>query len=330
MAKKETAPEIEDANVVDSASLDDASNVGSADYNPLGEAVKERDYTKPKVDPTNLEAEIEEPTFTPPSFEDMEEPAGFAQEQEQGFANPALNELDDKDKKMATEQMVDVVLDGYDKLTGLANNMVQVKPQRLNKMIANGDIDPRIRIPTDTRGNSISINEFVDEFNEQTAEAITTTDEFKKEVRPAMVRVFSKRGIGLTDEQFLMYKFGSDLATKGVIVFQLRNQVNDIFQMMKDMTAQNMATQTPPPPPPPSNGPAPAPAPEPTPEPEPEVEYMEPEEEVVGFQDNGPTFEGAPEFGDPEILAELSRLSEEGQEPAEKPKRKRGRPRKKK
>ena len=322
MAKKDTTPDIEDVVVEE---ITPEVSGSSADYNPLGESVKERSYTKPNVDGANLEAEIEEPTFVPPSFEDLEEPTGFESQEEQPFANPALNDLDDKDKRYATEQMVDVVLDGYEKITGLANNLVQIKEKKVQEMIAKGEIDPRTRIPIDTSGNSVSISEFVQDYNEQTAEAIQTSPDFKKKVRPAMVRVFEKRGIGMTDEQFLMYMFGTDIVQKGAVVVSLRNNVSGIMNMMKELSQQRMATQAPPPPPPAPKQETPPPAPS-TPEP---VEYYEPEEEVVGFQDNGPTFDGAPEFGDPAILSELERLSEENKAASEAPKRKRGRPRKK-
>ena len=322
MAKKDKTPDIEDVVVEEIAPEVSGS---SADYNPLGESVKERSYTKPNIDGANLEAEIEEPTFVPPSFEDLEEPTGFESQEEQPFANPALNDLDDKDKRYATEQMVDVVLDGYEKITGLANNLVQIKEKKVQEMIAKGEIDPRTRIPIDTSGNSVSISEFVQDYNEQTAEAIQTSPDFKKKVRPAMVRVFEKRGIGMTDEQFLMYMFGTDIVQKGAVVVSLRNNVSGIMNMMKELSQQRMATQAPPPPPAASKQETPPPAPS-TPEP---VEYYEPEEEVVGFEDNGPTFDGAPEFGDPAILSELERLSEENQAASEAPKRKRGRPRKK-
>ena len=325
MAKK-LNPEIEEPQVEEAQVVEDIDG-GNPNYNPLGESVKERNYTKPKIDGANLEAEIEEPTFTPPSFEDMEQPAGFEAAQEQQFANPSLNDLSDKDKKYATEQMVDVVLDGYEKLTGLANNLVQIKDSRLQGMVNRGELNPKVRVPIDASGNSLSINDFVNEFNEQTAEAIKTSDEFKTEVRPAMVRVFEKRGIGMTDEQFLMYKFGSDIVMKGAVVVQLRSQINSMLDLMKDLSNQQAATATPTPPPVDSRPTEPTPTPTPSPEP---VEFSEPEEEVVGFQDEGPTFEGAPEFGDPAILAELSRLSEADEVKEEKvePKRKRGRPRK--
>ena len=328
MAKKEATEAQDPVEFIEDAIVEETISQGNntTDYNPLGESVKERSYTKPNIDGANLGADIDEPVFAPPSFEDMQEPTGFEAAEEQPFANPAMNDLDDKDKKYATEQMVDTVLDGYEKITGLANNLVQIKDRKIQEMVSKGEIDPRTRIPIDASGNSITISEFVQDYNEQTAEAIQTTPEFKKKVRPAMVRVFEKRGIGMTDEQFLMYMFGTDMVQKGAVVFSLRNNMQSMMNMMKEMSQQKMSTQAPPPPTPTPVQKEPVKQ-EVKPEP---VEFIEPEEEVIGFEDEGPTFDGAPEFGDPAILSELERLSEEGnaQPQPEKPKRKRGRPRK--
>jgi hypothetical protein len=328
MAKKQPSEAQDPVEFLEDAIVEETIPQGdnTADYNPLGESVKERSYTKPNIDGANLEADIDEPVFAPPSFQDMQEPTGFEAAEEQPFANPAMNDLDDKDKKYATEQMVDTVLDGYEKITGLANNLVQIKDRKIQEMVSKGEIDPRTRIPIDASGNSITISEFVQDYNEQTAEAIQTTPEFKKKVRPAMVRVFEKRGIGMTDEQFLMYMFGTDMVQKGAVVFSLRNNMQNMMNMMKEMSQQKMSTQAPPPPTPSPVEKEPVKQ-EAKPEP---VEFIEPEEEVVGFEDGGPTFDGAPEFGDPAILSELERLSEEdkAQPQPEKPKRKRGRPRK--
>jgi hypothetical protein len=328
MAKKQPSEAQDPVEFLEDAIIEETIPQGdnTTDYNPLGESVKERSYTKPNIDGANLGADIDEPVFAPPSFEDMQEPTGFEAAEEQPFANPAMNDLDDKDKKYATEQMVDTVLDGYEKITGLANNLVQIKDRKIQEMVSKGEIDPRTRIPIDASGNSITISEFVQDYNEQTAEAIQTTPEFKKKVRPAMVRVFEKRGIGMTDEQFLMYMFGTDMVQKGAVVFSLRNNMQNMMNMMKEMSQQKMSTQAPPPPTPRpvENEPVKQ---EVKPEP---VEFIEPEEEVIGFEDEGPVFDGAPEFGDPAILSELERLREEGkaQPQPEKPKRKRGRPRK--
>ena len=59
MAKKLSNVEVEEPQVQQERQVEEAQVVediggGNASYNPLGEAVKERSYTKPKIDSSNL------------------------------------------------------------------------------------------------------------------------------------------------------------------------------------------------------------------------------------------------------------------------------------
>jgi hypothetical protein len=328
-AKEDNLDEIQGAEDLD------FQNASYTDFNPLEEAVKERSYTKANIDASSISGELEEPVFEAPSFEDYDEApnqSGGGGE-DPGFANPSLNNLDNKEKRYATEQMVDTVLDGYERLTSLGNNLVQVKESKIKKMYAEGEINPGIQIPIDGAGNTVSVEEFVQEFNSQTSEAIKTTPEFKETVRPAMVRVFEKRGIGMTDEQFLLYHFGVDLATKSITIFALRRQMSSIFDMLREMSG----TMPSPEPKPKAKS---RPAPEPEYEPEP-VNAREnqivngPDEDVDvrvkikstdPFRRGVPSFEGDPTFGDPDILNQLQKLSEESPRPKKEPRKGAGRP----
>jgi hypothetical protein len=328
-AKEDNLDEIQGAEDLD------FQNASYTDFNPLEEAVKERSYTKANIDASSISGELEEPVFEAPSFEDYDEApnqSGGGGE-DPGFANPSLNNLDNKEKRYATEQMVDTVLDGYERLTSLGNNLVQVKESKIKKMYAEGEINPGIQIPIDGAGNTVSVEEFVQEFNSQTSEAIKTTPEFKETVRPAMVRVFEKRGIGMTDEQFLLYHFGVDLATKSITIFALRRQMSSIFDMLREMSG----TMPSPEPKPKAKS---RPAPEPEYEPEPvnarETQIVNGPDEDVDvrvkikstdpFRRGVPSFEGDPTFGDPDILNQLQKLSEESPRPKKEPRKGAGRP----
>jgi hypothetical protein len=313
----------------------DFQNASYSDFNPLDEAVKERSYTKANIDASSISGELEEPVFEAPSFDDYDEApnqTGGGGE-DPGFANPSLNNLDNKEKRYATEQMVDTVLDGYERLTSLGNNLVQVKESKLKKMYAEGEINPGIQIPIDGAGNTVSVDEFVQEFNSQTSEAIKTTPEFKETVRPAMVRVFEKRGIGMTDEQFLLYHFGVDLATKSITIFALRRQMSSIFDMLRDMSG---TMPTPEPQPKAKAKPAPARESEPEPVYQRETQPINGPDEDVDvkvkvsssdpFRRGVPSFEGDPTFGDPNILNQLQKLSEESPRPKKEPRKGAGRP----
>lgn len=318
-------------------------------YSPLDEPVKERAYTTPNIDSSNLEEELEEPTFTAPNFDDF-----TSEEQEPNSFNPAIDNLDKKEQMYATEQMVDTVLDVYGKAHILANRYTKIKEDKIAEAMENGEINPSLEVPIDEAGNTLGLMQYVQEYNAQLSDAIKLEDEFVQKVRPPMIRVFQKKGLAMTDEQYLLFAFGSDIVTKGAMVYQLVQQNKKLMEMWKEQsnyTPPSNNTNSPPP--------SPSPTPEPTPSSEGQTEpikeqvFEEPEEftaqSMVGDMlgatetpkfENAQQTEGMPTFGDPEILRELDKLSKQTDTPnvidvtpeeVEKPKkRKRGRPRKNK
>ena len=177
-----------------------------------------------------------------------------------------------------------------------------------------------------------------------------------------MIRVFQKKGLAMTDEQFLAVAFGTDILTKGAMIFQLVKQNRKLMDMWKEQSnftpkaqASKQSTTPPPPPSEPTQSTTPPP---PTPQPsQPTTTFVEPEEfsaesmvsDMMGMKESA-TFEnvkqtdGMPQFGDPSMLKKLDELSkkeakaqvidvtpqeEETKKEAPK-KRKRGRPRKNK
>jgi len=321
-------------------------------FSPLDEPVKERAYTKGNVDAQGLEAELEEPTFDAPNFSDFDQ-----EEKEPSTFNPAMDNLDKKEQMYATEQMVDTVLDVYGKAHLLANRVTKIKEEKIAQAMENGEIDPSLQVPIDDNGNSLGLMEYVQEYNAQLSDAIKLEDDFVEKVRPPMIRVFQKKGLAMTDEQFLAVAFGTDILTKGAMIFQLVKQNNKLMTMWKEQSnfvpKQKSNTTTP------SNTPPPTPTepspstPPPTP-PTPEPVFVEPEEfsaesmvsDMTGMKENSSfenvkQSEGMPQFGDPSILAKLDELSKKEkkaeviditpEEITEAPKkRKRGRPKKKK
>jgi hypothetical protein len=111
-------------------------------------------------------------------------------------------------------------------------------------------------------GKKMRAGDFFKEYNEQVKDLLEVSDEFKEEVRPVLKRVLAKKGIGLTDEQTLMFIVGKDLAAKTMIIFQQKQILKEMIQQMKEisMAQVNMPdnpqpqpsapTQAPPPPPP--------------------------------------------------------------------------------
>ena len=214
---------------------DDSSIVGKGtqnDYNPFAQSVVERDYSTPKVASGVIE-EIEEPTFIPPSYEDIvNENRSSEKLTDNPFdnPNPQYNELDDKDKTLASESLVDTVLDGYEQLHKIAQQFVKVDYDELLQKERQGKLDLSATIPVDERGTRMTVGEFFAQYNKQSEEALTYDKEFGYKVRPAMIRVFSKKGWGMTDEQLLLIMFGKDVAVKVFAIVGLKKTLNSTVQ----------------------------------------------------------------------------------------------------
>lgn len=305
-----------------------------ADYNPLQENVKQRPYTRPNVEVVDA-TPIDEPIFTPPTFEELQ--SGFEAQNsgnakiddrvvwgqgddDMGSANPYVEQLDKKDQKAASSALADAVLDGYSQLNGFGNKLIQFDPNKIEDLMRKGEIDPNITLPIN--GQNIGILDYVNEYNSQTKDVISVSPEFIDKVRPVLIRVLMKRGIGMTDEQLLAYYFGVDILTKGATIYGLRKQNASLLEALKDMSSGAPRST-----PPPSQPTQPTqeyrePDPQPRQEAKQEREYVEPEEVVVIKEE--PIQEAvvvdepikrsrqprpAPQFGDEEILSHMESIA---------------------
>jgi hypothetical protein len=311
-------------------------------FSPFSENVIERDYTRPNVQGQIDGNPIEEPVIIAPTFQDLEsafqkdlngdnspsmDTDGGEDSDWTPTANESMNELDNKEKKQASKAMVEAFLDGYSRLWDFANEKIKISPKKINKGIQEGDINPNLAIPVE--GGSLPVLKFVDVYNRELEGVLSVDDEFKEKVKPVMQRVFMKRGIGMTDEQLLMYYFGMDAISKGATMYAITSQNKELIQSMKEMsqgyvpnTNENRTYQEP----------------QKTEErvyqePEsvastPTREYKEPEEkvkkakpeyeevEVISDEAEKPKKEsGLPKFGDPDILAHMEQIANEGKPP---------------
>ena len=218
------------------------------DFSPLDAPVKQRAYTQHKLDDTQVMQELEEPTYERPSFADLDGTAEDESSEPERPFNPSYSELDGKEKTMGAEMMADMTLDIYDKACFYMGKIPEISESKLDKLIAEGEIDPSIQLQTEA--GAMPIKDFAVEFNDSIKDAFQVTDEFKEKVKPPLIRVFKKRGIGMTDEQLLAYYFVTDLGAKGAQAFMLRKTANGILDSLKENTMalreNQMRTERPP------------------------------------------------------------------------------------
>lgn len=218
-------------------------------YNPFLDSVNEKPYSQISVGVTQeqLNSVIPEPTYAPNPIETNRDVYGSLGGDRGGASsgggsgasstpiNPSLNEVGSQEKKEAASHMAKLIMDGYEGLNKAANSLVQVSPKQIRKLQAEGELDMTVQIPYEM-GSTISFGEFVQEFNEQNKETFVVTKEFKKDVMPVLTRVLEKRGAGLTDEQYLMFAFGKDIAVKAFLGFQIKSSLNDVINLGKEFT----------------------------------------------------------------------------------------------
>ena len=196
-------------------------------YSPIADPIVDRTYNHTE---TIAEiGDIEEPDFGDqvPTFEDFKESEQPEVEQPKepsafdNITNPAMSDMDNKDKKIASEQLVNSVLDGYEMLHQLGAKLASVDEGKIQKRVFDGEIDGNLKLQI-SEDAEVNVFEYGNIHNEQAKEVFEYDKSFNDKVKPAMIRVFSKRGWGITDEQYLLGAFGKDIAVKMVLALTLK------------------------------------------------------------------------------------------------------------
>ncbi len=144
--------------------------------------------------------------------------------------NPVFNDLDNKEKRQAAEQMVDTALSAYEQAHRLFVWMATVPEDKLLAMQFEGKIDLTVPIPISETQEKPLI-EFIRDYNSQAKDTLTYEKSFGDTVRPAMIRVFMKHGWGMSDEQWLMYKFSEDIATKVALCVGMKKGIMSAIEL---------------------------------------------------------------------------------------------------
>jgi hypothetical protein len=214
-------------------------------YNPLGQNVEEKEYTKANIKVNGEIGDIAEPSFAPPTLEELDLSEEEEEEDEDPiFGKQDLNDLPPKEKKESSAQLVELVLQGYSALHVFGQKFATINDQKLYEKQAKGEIDLRMHIPI-SETQSVGVGDFVESYNQEVAETLSVDDDFKESVRPVMERIASKKGYGLSDEQFLLVMFGKDIIQKTAGVISLKRQLDKTLEIVFEQYKQS---NTPPPP----------------------------------------------------------------------------------
>ena len=231
------------------------TSIENANFSPLEQPINEKPYTRPNVTMSqeDMMSDIPEPSFAPPPIdlnrkkeEVKAEPK--VKEAKEPF-NPEMKELPKKEQTKNAKMVAKMIMSGYKELHKFGNKAMMFNENKLRKLSTENEVDFTINIPYDHTGAQIPAYEFIKEYNEQQQDALTVDQDFEDEVMPVLTRVLEKRGVGVTDEQYLIYMFGKDIAVKGSMMYAAMSQKKEIINILKDLTQQKGGGAPPPPPP---------------------------------------------------------------------------------
>lgn len=220
-------------------------------YSPLAENVEEKQYAASgSYDPNP----IPEPKFVPPSFQASRDffdpenekskadapadqtppksfnvpPKGSKAKVEREPMDPGYNELSNKEKQRGAEGMATAFIQGYAMLCKQGAKWVMIKPARVEKLIREGKIDPTELYYI--QGTHVTAPEIISTYNQEMMEVMEVSPDFIDQVKPLLIRILMKRGLGMSDEAQLMWIIGQDVFTKGAMLVQIKKQSNEFLK----------------------------------------------------------------------------------------------------
>jgi hypothetical protein len=220
-------------------------------FNPLDEKINEKIYAGGGAAGRVPSEDIAEPQFMPPpidlngdtpSASDGEKPKKESGKKTSEPFNQELNELSDPEKKKAAEQAAQFAMSLYKGLHLWGNSMIRISDRKINKLQSAGDIDLNVGVPYGNLG-FVRLGEFISEYNSQAGEVLQVSQEFEENVLPPLTRVLAKKGMGMTDENYLAFMFGQDMISKGMTVMSMRRTTKDILAFAKEQTTAGRTVQ---------------------------------------------------------------------------------------
>jgi len=211
------------------------------DTSTLGQPISEAVHGEQAID---LNAPVEEP-------EQEGEDKGKKEKKEP--ANDAFNNLSKKQKDEMSEQAADALIHAYSQAKLFIPSAIKVSEKKLKKLDKAGEINIKQRLIVNPEtGETATILQATEQFNEQLRIPFETSQEFKETVKPLLAEVLKEEGFAPSPKQLLVYYVAVDLfqSTAGGL-----KMVGNYLNMLREANLSSKAAFSP------VSEPAPAPAP---------------------------------------------------------------------
>lgn len=177
------------------------------------------------------------PSFTDDQVHDDKSEKDKGKGEQQEYVNPEMEDLPDELKEEGAGYMADMCLEVYGEgKRELGNLFIPIKKRRITRLDEEGLID--LSMTLRLRNNTTStVQEVIDRYNSKATDVFKLRPKFVEEVRPILVKEFSKKGIGLTPMQRVCVSVALDLKEDMKIAVQLKGEADNIIDALKEATA---------------------------------------------------------------------------------------------
>ena len=155
-----------------------------------------------------------------------------AEKKPQQSFNGEMNDLSKKEKNLAAANMAMAVIAGYEWAHQFPKKWIQISDKTVLQLQKKNEISLNTIVDYNN-GQPLTVRGAIKEYNDLDDNAFSVSDEFKEEVTPVLTRVLEKRGVGMTDENLLLYLFGKDLATKLIALNGMVAKRNEFVEVLK-------------------------------------------------------------------------------------------------
>ena len=157
--------------------------------------------------------------------------------------NQDFDNLPEEEQEAGAEIAADMIIGAYVTVTGMGYKVVEISEKKLIKMEQNGEIDLRTPIPISPNNNrKTTILDITRQHNERLKPTFETSPETIAAAKPVLVSILKKKGVALSPEHQLMYIVGMDLFGKGVALFQGLQVSKELLNTMKEVCANQKAS----------------------------------------------------------------------------------------
>jgi hypothetical protein len=228
-----------------------ASTTVEESFSPLQEPRIDRDYATGDLQDQQPHAEnIPEPSFTPnadqPIIEEFDDKGNLTSKKPKAnkgdiddseLYNPQMNDVSKKEQKQAAEMAAEALIDTYlEYKPKLFKYIGKVPKKKIEKMIRDGKLDMSIKMQFED--GIFSCKQKVDEINNMVDESFKSSPDFKDKILPPLTRIFLKRGIAMTDEQYVLFETAKDMVGSVAELVQIKSMTNQLLVYASDTKMQ--------------------------------------------------------------------------------------------